>query len=542
MALDPVAQLLARIRAGGAWPPRSEASTWRKVRKWRAFADGDRDALARIADWRGRGRRYRLDDLGGRIREAWADHLFGEELEVAPAAPPPVDGESGDVVGDSPDAEVVDALVTVNDLTDLCRAAEADLVIPEGEAYWRGHVDPDVAEVPLLEFYSRLTVAPYFVGARLMAVALITELEGPGNGRAGRNAVFRHLEVHTEERVVHVLHRGTKSRLGWSVELDLHPETEELVAELDDVAGDYGRGALEWAHGLPMLMGRIINRRGRNPRLGKSEFETIQDQLLDLNEAATIGAENARLTAKRRVVVPSSSVQPTAPRPSDGLDLEDDGEGGLRRADGRPLVEPWYDLGEDVLVADPVNEELGRDSSSSFQVLEYSFDAEPLIAYKRDLVETALTRIGLAPEWVGINTGNQAAGALSGTARRLVLMPTTKAAHGKAKPWDRELPRILGLLLELGNLPVGDGGLDLAVADPSPPAVERAEPIPEDPVEEATVESTLVSAGVRSIETSVRAQHPKWDDGQVKDEVDRIREDRKATGGGGLLGGLGGGA
>ena len=514
MALDPVDLLLERIVKGGQWPPRSERAAWRYVHTYRAFAESDRDALKTVAGWDDRDREYKIDPLAPRIGEAWGDHLFGEELNITPANDGDADNLDELVGDDSP-----------NDVTEDARSAESDLVVPEGEGWFRIYTDRDVAEVPLLEWHSRASVAPLFIGKKLLACALISVLEGPGRG-GGRRAVHRHLEIHVDGAVEHVLFRGTKQRIGETVPLDTHPETEELARTLGD-----GReqGAI-WAHGLPMLMGRIVNKRGRRPSLGKSEFEAIKDQLLDLNEATTIGAENVRLTAKRRIVLPpnSSLLQQGG---TDTTNYVDNGEGQLvpGPAPARAL------LGEDVILADPLDGELGRDSSP-FKVLEYSYDAEALISHKRDLVETALTRVGLTPQWVGVRVDGDGFAA-SGTALRLRLIPTDKAGRGKARPWDRSLPRILSLMQQVDALPETEGGFgrDWVAADQAP-GVKRANPIPADEVEEAQIESTLVTSGIRSVETSVRAQHPEWSDDDVDAEVERIKAERP-SGGSGLLGG-----
>lgn len=501
MPFDPVDELLNRLVKGGKWPPLAEADTWRRLEAWRAFVDADREALKKVADWTETDREYKVDPLPSRIADAWADHLFGEELAVAHP--------------DETDNERLDAIIDENDLTEEARGAERDLIIPEGEGWWRLYRDTDVAEVPLLEWHSRRSVAPFYLGRRLMAVALISVLEGRGFDKNPK-AVFRHFEIHTVGAVEHVLFKGTQRVIGQTVGLDSHPETEELAAAL----GDGRLNGAVWPHGLPMLMGRITNRRGRSPRLGISEFAGIKDYLLDLNEAVTIGAENARLTAKKRMTAPANS---SALRPRVGP-LVDNGEGQLVPAGGGAQ----FSAGEDVFIVDPADAELGREGSP-FQVLEYSYDATALIAHKRDLVESALTRIGLTPQWVGVRGDAGDGFAATGTALRLRLIPTDKAGRGKARGWDRELPRILSIAAQLDALPEAEGGLGQAwnKADVEP-SVERADPIPADEVEQATIEATLVGAGVRSKWQSVKAQHPDWDDLQVQEELDRIKDDKPA--------------
>lgn len=514
--MDPVDLLLTRLVEGGKWPPNAEARTWSEVKAWRAFREADRDALAKVADWQDKDRLYKVDPLPERIADAWGDHLFGEELETTP-------GNEGDI-------DILLSLLEPNDITEEARAAEADLVVPEGEGWWRIYKDEELEDVPLLEWHSRATVAPLFIGKKLLAVALITVLEGKPNQRAGKNAIYRHLEIHVDGAVEHVLFRGTKDKIGGTVPLDAHPETEGLPRTLQASAGE----RVIWRHELPMLMGRIVNKRGRNPRLGRSEYAPIKDYLLDLNEAFTIQGENRLLTAKKRVVVPPTSSM-LRRRPSTEH-LVDNGEGQL--VPGR-FGAPRFAAGEDVIVADPVDSELGRDSTP-YKVLEYSYDAAALILDKRDLVESAVTRVGLTPQWIGVRVDGPEGFAATGTALRLRLIPTDKAGRGKARPWDRELPRILGLMQRLHALDLAKGGFGAAGdwTDPEAnPSVKRANALPSDPVEEATTEATLLAAGARSIETAVRKLNPDkaGDEDWIKAEVDRIRKDRAATG---VMGGL----
>jgi hypothetical protein len=505
MPLDPVGDLLTYIAGNGNWPPKGEKRVWDKIERGRAFAENDRGALARIAQWSD-DRPYRIDPLADRIREAWADHLFGEELEVT------LDNEQ--------DAERLEQIVEENDLTEEARHAVRDYQVPEGEAWWRVYIDLDVADVPLVEFLSRRTIIPLYLGRRLLAAALVSELEGKAGRSDTKATVYRLLEVHENERMVMVLYRGTTTKIGKRIALDEHPETEELVdglVALDDFA-------YEWRHDLPMLMGRVPNRRGRNPRLGVGEFEGIEDLLLKLNESLTIGWENLRLTAKRRVVVSAGAVSRPA-GPLGGDTLQDDGMGGFTRIPRSAS----FDAGEDVLVADALDEELGKSPADVFKVLEYSYDAEPLIADKRDTVETALTRIGLSPQWVGTSTSDGGY-ATSGTHYRLRMIPTDKAGRGRARGWDRLLPRILGLMMQLDAKADSERGLGEVWHDPEVlPTVTRANPIPVDPVEQATTESALLTSGGRSIRQSVIEQHPEWSEEEVDAEVEAIKADRSAA-------------
>lgn len=514
--LDPVEELLARIRGGRQWPLEAEAKVTRRLRTWRAFADSDGDALKIVCDWPN-DRELHIDPLPELIAEAWGDYLAGEEFDLTAA--------------DEADQDRLEALVEANDLAEELRAAIADYMVPEGEAWWRIVRDEDLADVPLVEWHSRLSFIPYYIGRRLLAAAFVVVLEGPPNIDSGRNAVFRHFEIHAAGVTQHVLHQGTKDRLGREVPLDAHSETEDLAAVLGP--------SQRWDHGLGFagnpnacgLVGRLINRRGRDPRLGRSEFARIRHYFLDLNEAMTIAAENARVAAKKRAVVPADALNGAGSElepwriPAD--ELVDNGEGQFVPRSTRPRNR--YDAGEDVLVHDPLNAEQGKDGPAPYTVLEYSYDAEQLIHHKRDLVESALTRVGLTPQWVGVRVEGDGFAA-SGTALRLRLIPTDRAGRGKGRQIDTDLPRILALLAQVDELAEAAGGFgaDWRKADVLP-GFARARALPPDEVEEANVEATLVGAGVRSIRTSVKRQHPEWTDEDVDEEVGLIREDRQAT-------------
>lgn len=506
--LDPVDLLLEElVTAGrGRWPTPRELTVHRDVRTWRAFLESDREALKTAAGWPS-DRDYKIDPLPALIADAWADHLFGEDVTVEPA--------------NEADAGALDLLLEANgDLTGNLHSAERQ-VIAEGEQWWRVYADRDVADAPLLEWHGRDSVVPLYVGRRLLAVALVTELEPPARSKA----VWRHFEVHVDGAVEHVLFKGTKQRIGQTVPLESHAELRELAGALAGEPMTTDRRV--WEHGLPMLMGPATNGRtyDRRTNRGVSDFARIADHLLDLNEATTIGAENARLTAKRRIVVPESVVSPRGP------ELVDRGDGTFDR-----VARGELDLGADVLVAGRLDAELGDNGDGPFKVLEYAFDAQALITYKRDLLETALTRVGLTPRYVGVTTG-EAPGVLSGTAYKLTLIPTTKAGNGKRRPWAGLLPKVLGLMARLDALPAEQGGFGRTWRDAiTEPAVELPNPMPSDAVEDAQVEATLVGAGVRSIFTSVQTQHPDWSEELVEAEVERIREDKAQGTGTGLPG------
>jgi hypothetical protein len=460
--MNPADVLQTQLERTEQWPPKSEQHLWAKVRTRRAFRQADEVFLRELSGWHRtwghKSRVYMTDPLAGLISRAFADLLFGDEPTIAAAA--------------EQDQGNLDQAIETNTLASELHRAER-ICSSEGEVWWRVYVDKDVALSPLLQWCSRLSVIPLLHGATPTAVAFVNPLPGDSE------IVWRHLEIHADGEVRNLLYEGTKDNLGGRRDLTARAETDGLP----DV----------WVHDLPMLAGRILNLVDDDPTLGRSDYTGVERLLLALNEAATIGAENARLTAKKRLFV-------------SGKMTEDDGS---------------FDAGADVIQVNPQDGELGKDSPPPISAVEYSFDAAALIAYTSDLTDRVLTRVGVAPELVGRDT--KTGRAESGTALRTRLLHSVITAQGKGRYWDDGLPRILALVQQIDALPAEEGGYGRSYVDPSGhPAVERGSILPHDDVEEAQRLVALVAGEVMSRELAVREQHPDWDDTQVGDELTLI--------------------
>lgn len=459
-------RLVARIQGQQMWPHPADERVWKQCAVWVAMRESEREDLRRAAKWHDASREYLVDPLPEKISAAFAELNFGEEPIVTPADPA--------------DKAVLEDMLDDNDLdSELQRWAE--VCSSEGEIWWRVCADNDGFAHPVLEFWSRLDVIPLFVSGKLKAVAFIDLLDGDGD------EVWRHFEVVDGEHIRNVLFVGTHDTVGAEVALSEHESTEDLEDET--------------AHNLPLMpAGRVPNQLGKDVTYGRSDYAGIEDYVYSLNEALTIGRENARLTLKKRVVVPASAVD----------------EGGNLPVNQEAIVVESADLA------------MGKDStgSSQFKVLEYSFDADNLIKYQNSLAEAALTRVGITPSYIGINTNQSEGRAITGTALRLRLLPSTNAAKSRAAFWDKMLPRALLLMQILDARPVAEGGFGIKWAKAGEvPGVERGNPLPNDEVEEAQRHSVLVGAALESVETALRSLHPSWEDKEVQDEYERIKAD-----------------
>lgn len=469
---DPGGQLLAELDAAPAWPLPREHGARASAMTGRAFRKGDRGWLSGMQGW-DPGREYLVDSLPRRIAFGFADFLFAEDLDAKAA--------------DGGDQDALDAVIEANRMSARLHRAER-IVVSEGEAWWKVHINHAVSGWPILTWNSRLDVVPLLYGDRVLACAFVTERarecgtndEGEADA-AQPDRVWRHAEVHSAGTVRNVLYRGTPDELGRRVGLESRPETAGYNPE--------------WQHGLPMLAGRVVNDFDDDETAGVSEYDAIADLLLALNEAVTIASENARLTGKDRVMA----------------------AGRFTRADGA------FDASLEVFQVEPDGGTLGEgDGKPPVVVIEKSYDAEPLWLHIRSLVQTCLSRVGLVAQFVGQDVEGAAE---TGVGIRLRFLPTTNAAKGKAREWKADLPSILHLLLRAAALPVNQGGFGAPDPGEDPPAVELPDPLPRDAGEEIRDVSTAVTSEVMSRRTAIQALHPDWDDGQVDEEVAAIAAD-----------------
>lgn len=513
------------------------------IELYRALRESDVDVLKARDSWDAT-RKYVPDPLAEKISETFADMLFGEDPvfksaetiqleqeeaakikaaawktaqesqaggtatdpDLLPTDPADTDaeldqdetdgnvqdeednadpGENAQVV--ETDQDRLDMLVDTNELPAELHQAEM-VCSSEGEVWWRIYVDDGQSDYPILEWDSRARVRPLFRGRKLVAAAFHQELHR--ERVEDQWIIYRYVEIQAQGYSRNLLYKGDLTSLGSSVPLISLPQTRGLR---DD-----------WTHNLGMLCGRVYNKLGRDRRLGRSDFHNVVPLLFSLNEATTVGHENMRLTAKKRVAVPREAIT------KDGT----------------------FDAGEDVIVMDePLDDTLGASTGNGkFAVLEYSFDAEALIEHKMDQIATILGRVGIVADMAssGGRSGSMGGGgaALSGTALRMRLIPTTLAANGKARPWDANLPQIMVRLQQVDALPIEQGGCGHDWNTPNePPSIERGQPLPSDETEETNRHVSAVGGEIESRRTAIRDQHPDWTEEQVQEELDQIQRE-----------------
>lgn len=442
----------------------------RDIALWVAMRENDREAIIKETAWE-RDRPLHLDPLPERISTAYSDLLYGSEPEF--------------IAADDDDQPNMDEMTKEQGLAmELKRWV--DQSVSEGECWYRMWTDRNVSDWPLVENYSRLDVVPLFVGRKIIAAAFLENiLEQKITVESQVHVIiWRHIEIQTVSYVRNLLYKGSYGTLGVEMPLSTLPDTKDLDQD--------------WDHGLPfMLAGRFPNKLGRDFGIGVSEYQGIRDLLLDLNEARTIMAENARLVLKARMVVPADAI-------------DENGQ---------------WDASQDLIIRETLDEEMTGKTGGPYAVLEYNFQASAIIAHKNELTLDALSRAGLAEQFVQESRGGGQA--FTGTALRTRLIPTTLAASGKARPYDRGVPQMLKKSAMLSALPTERGGCGQSWKAASElPVQKRASVLPEDENEEVQRHVMAVQGEVESIQYAIESLHPDWDEEAVEMEVLRIYHDR----------------
>lgn len=487
-------RLLDKLERTAEWPFKSEASIIRQIFKWQWFREATETKLrnAHPGGW-DEDKTYLVDPLASRISEAFADLQFGEEPDFLAA--------------DNADQSRLEDLIFENNFPGELQYG-AEVQVSEGEVWWRGRIDKDVSDWPMVEFVSRAQVYPMFRGVNPVAVAFISTIEDG-------DQAWRYVECHADGVILNRLFKipmqqtsegtvATNSILpiifhagkpfGEPVPLESRPETEDL----DPI----------WEHECGMLAGRVINKRGKTPRVGLSQFARVEGLLFSLNEAATIGQSNMRLTARKRVSVTEAMLQPPT-----------DPETGEQIA-----PRPVFNTQEEVLVESQLDENLDSPKTPQLKVLEYSFDAPAMIAWTQHLENTILIRTRTAPALVGRGVES----AQTAPALRARLLDSTLAANGKARFWDDGVPDMLRGLQRLDALSTDEGGFGRSYADPlSKPKMKRKSIIPEDPKDEVDKHAVAMGSDLESQKTAIGQYRPDWTEEEIDAEIKRIQEDHQ---------------
>lgn len=409
------------------------------------------------------------------IATASADLLFGEPPALK------VDGKGAEKAQERLDELADDGMLTAV----LLEAAEVQA--PLGGVYLVTTWDDQVADYPWLRAVHADCVIPEFRWGRLMAATLWREVERDGQ------TVWRHLERHEIGSIQHGLYKGTEDNLGSKVGLKDHAST----ADLDDtVEGVKDRLTIDY---IPNMRPSRDDRGGEYTALGRSDYTPGALSMMDgLDECWSSWMRDLDL-GKGRIIVPETYLQSNGPGQGAMFDSERRVYSGLNildRGDGSPSI-----------------------TASQFEIRvdEHSRTAQ-------ELVTNIVRSCGYAEQTFGIASDGSAMTATEVEAReRRSYLTRTK----KTRYWEAGLRSATTTLILVDEAKFSGPGIGDARIK-----VEFGKTIQDDLQVVAQTLQLLTAAEAASTETKVRLAHPDWDQDLIDEEVEKIRGDAAAAGGG----------
>ncbi|MEU7855251.1 phage portal protein [Nonomuraea sp. NPDC049141] len=354
-----------------------------------------------------------------------------------------------------------------------------------GGAYLRAGWDTDF-EHPVMSVLPPDAAVPEFSYGKLRAVTFWRVLAEDGDRQ-----VWRHLERHEKGRVFHALYLGTADRLGDQVPLADHPETEVYTDQVDEDGGfdsRYPRGLL--ASYIPnMRPHRLI----RGTSLGRSDYQGVEHWMDALDEVWTSLMRDIRL-GKGRVIVPD-------------IYLDTLGRGSGAAWD--PDREIYSGLG---MLPQP-----GASANSMLTIMQFAIRVQEHVDAGKALTAQILRGAGYSAQSFGEADGSgQAITATEVHSRERKSFSTRGRKIGYWTPTLRWAPDVLlSIDREVFGQKVSADKVEVHWPDgvqPDPEALGR------------TVELFNRAQAV-SLETKIRMVHTDWDDHQVHEETERIRDE-----------------
>lgn len=372
----------------------------------------------------------------------------------------------------------LDALTDDGMLATLQTAAEIGAAL--GGIYLRPVYDKTIADRPWIDAVHADRAVPEYVWGRLAAVTfwrIVHEADGQ---------VWRHLERHEPERILHGLYQGTAGKLGRAVPLEDHPATAGYALAVNDQSAILtGYKRLDVA---PVV--NQMSRRWRcNPALkdlGRSDLDGVETLMDQLDETYSSWMRDIRL-GKGRILIPDSYVDRRGP-----------GQG----ASWNPDREAYAALN---MLARP-------DSAGQLTVAQFAIRVQEHRDTAEDLVNQILRSAGYSGQTFGLG-GDVAVTATEVVSKERLSM-TTRGR--KILRWRPALAHVIEALLTVDREVFGGD------IEPQRPTVEFEDSVQEDPLQLANTVETLTRAQAASVDTKVRMVHPEWDDPMVNAEVDRI--------------------
>lgn len=431
-----------------------------------------------------------LSPIAGNIASMSADKVMGTppsfRLEVSGK---PVDGDRQARVDD----------LFSSDPMRLALANAAELAAGLSAVAITAHYgDRTTSDRPWIQVTACDAVIPEWEGSRLTAVNLWTTY--PTTDAFGvLGKVYYHVERHEPGAVVHALYDGKIDGIGRRVPLDAH----ELTAWIQQIAGGQWNEAdriLTLPTGIEELTAawwpnrptRRFRNDGHLSLIGRADIEG-GEPFCDAHSMVWSSWLRDIKVARARLIVPNSMLE--TGQEGGGAFFDDDAE----------------------IITGLSYVRLG-DSSDVISAQQFAIRADDHAKTLLDITREILQHAGYNLSSYGEYGGGAAVTATEVNDRTSNTAATVAKKRLAFKAAFQPLARALLALdaRHYAGTPLGDATLTIEFDDS--PRV--------DPEAQARAFSAYYAAYSASIETLVRERSPDWDDGLVKAEVERIKEER----------------
>ncbi|TDD24997.1 phage portal protein [Actinomadura sp. KC06] len=411
--------------------------------------------------------------IAGDIASASADLLFSEPPAIK-ADDEPTQARLVELFDDGAHATLLEAAEISAALGGVyLRVCWDETTVPDRP--WLGAVHPDAA-VPEWSF-SHLTAVTFW---RVI--------------KTDKRTVVRHLERHEPGVILHGVYEGTDEHLGMPVPFDAHEETAWLTEHPRLTNGNEiptGLGNKLAAVYVPnMRPNRVWRNTSQASALGRSDYAGVEALMdgLDLTYSSLI--RDVEL-GKARLIVPQEYMTSHGKGQGASVDLD------------REVYEAVRTMGAD-------------EGKIDLKEVQFDIRVDEHEAVISGLKTTIVSSAGYSAATFGLDTEGSAMTATEVAAKSRRSLITRDR---KTKYFGPGLADITEALLGV------DAEMFGTAIQPQRPTIEWPDAISEDPKAVAERVELWGRAEAASTETRVRELHPDWDDPQVTEEVQRIRDE-----------------
>lgn len=406
--------------------------------------------------------------LAGDIASTSADLLYGE---------PPTWSIADDLEGADATQVRMDKIVENGLIPVLLEGSEISSAL--GGWYIRVTVDTVMSDTPIFDAIPPESAVPEWRSGRLRSVTFWRQIVDE------QGKVYRHLEKHEIGWVYHALYVGSSDRLGVSVDLRIHPETEGFYALVGEAGRmETGADTLTAEYVPNMLPNRVM----RGSQLGRSDYQGTESTMDALDESWSSLMRDIR-HGKSRLIVPESYLQ------SNGVGR------GARFSIEQELFVPVKAMPEDEGV--------------SIEQVQFDIRVDEHLTACRNLAVQALRGAGYSAQSFGEGDQGGPATATEVQARERRSFVTRDRKIGYNRP---PLSRISKAALQMDKRYFGSDAGDVSQL----PNLEWPDGVQTDMETTSKIVQMLDAAKALSQRTKIQMVHPQWDKDQVQEEIDLI--------------------